>query len=186
MSTGSHFFRGFCTVSAVAGLAWWAHGQLIVPLAARGSALRQQLDQVREHTAAARKSLRTITVLEAQKDDARAEMERLEEGLPEGAALVWAPERMRKHFRDAGFDAVSIQLNTFADVPELPCYERSYWAVELPIAGGAKELRAALVGLAGLEMADPFLRILDTAVRPDAQNPARQIAVANVVILAPK
>jgi hypothetical protein len=185
-ASGSHFFRGFCTVCAVAGLAWWAHGHLIVPLAGRGSVLRQQLEQVREHTAEARKTLRTVAALEAQTDDARAELERLQEGLPEGAALVWFPERMRKHFRDAGFDVVSVLPNTAADVPELPGFERSYWAVELPITGGAKEIRAALVGLAGLETADSFVRILDAAVRPDSQNPARQVAVANVVILAPK
>ena len=184
--SASRIFRGFFMVSAAAGLAWWGHGRYLVPLAERGRDLGQQLEQEQERTWAARKALRTIAALEAQTDGARAELERLKEGFPPGAALVWFPERVRKHFRESGFEAVSIQPNTTADVPELPGFERSYWAVELPIPGGAKEVRAALVGLARLETADPFLRILDTAIRPDAQDSSRQFAVANVVILAPK
>jgi hypothetical protein len=185
MSAGG-IFRGLFTLGAAAGLAWWGHGKWITPLAEREWSMRQQLESTRAQVAAARKTLRTIAALEAQTDDARAELERLKQGLPEGSALVWFPERMRKHFRDAGFDAVSIQPNTKADVPELPGFERSYWAVELPIVGGAKQIRAALVGLAQLETAEPFLRILDAAIRRDAQDSARQVAVANVVILAPK
>ena len=109
---------------------------MIAPLAEREESLRQRLDEARARTQAAQESLQEIPPPDAQMEAAREELERLQEGMPSRGALVWLPERVRKHFKDVGFGDVSVQANTSADVPELPGFLlRRCSAVRLPCSG---------------------------------------------------
>ena len=66
----------------------------------------------------------------------------------------------------------------------MPCCQRSYWAVNLPMRNGPGEIGKVLVAVAELELGEPQVRVIDLAIRREPGNSRRGTAVINVSALA--
>ncbi len=146
---------------------------------ARRAALHTQI-------ADARTTIRDVQALEAKLTRERSELASLHAGVPASSALVWFPERMKRHFERSGVAEAVTRLNTTIEEPELPDFERIYWAVELPVGNSSAEVREMCLAIAELEPLDPSIRVLDTEIRPDANDPTRRLLVMNVAVLSRK
>jgi hypothetical protein len=82
--------------------------------------------------------------------------------------LVWFPQEMSKHFEQFGITKVSTRINTGLPEPALPGYQRTFWAVTLPLEEDPAEVVRTLLAIASLEAGDPLLRVHTVSAIADA------------------
>ena len=164
---------------------WAFHSLKIAPLRKQESAARRIAFPLREKIAEARGVIQESETIREQISRARAEVAALHAHQPSGSAHVWFPAQMKKHFSTLGTDAIT-RLNTTTKEPGLPDFERSFWAVEMPLGKTSADVRTACLAIAEIEPLDPAVRVLDAAIRPDADDPDRRVAVINVSVLSKK
>lgn len=188
METGKQWMRR--GVVAVCGLAlaagWQVYGRLIAPLKELATEARRDVTDLRGRIDGAQKTIAEIQLLEQSASGARGELQSFQADIPPGSPLVWFPPRMEKHFGRMGLSRAVTRLNTALDEPGLPDFERTYWAVELPVGNSSGEFRRACLAIAEIEPVDPSIRVLDVEIRRDANDPTRHLMVMNVAILARK
>ncbi len=165
---------------------WAFHAQWIAPLQEKKSAHRLAAAGLKERIAEAQRVIGEVRALEVQKDAERHEIQALFASHPSDAAVIWFPERMKQHFERAGLAGAVTRLNTTRDEAGLPGFERSYWAVEVPVGGADGKALDACLSVAEIEPLDPFIRVLDVALRPESGDPTRRHVVMNVALLARK
>jgi hypothetical protein len=73
--------------------------------------------------------------------------------------LVWFPEEMSRFFEQFGIRDVSTRVNTGEAESGIPGYQRTFWAVALPLRDGATEMDRAILAISELERADRLLRV---------------------------
>ena len=151
----------------------------------RGSRLETQRDALQQQIQAARKSTQEIKQQEQASAKARGQLQRAQGDPPAGSALVWLPSRIKRHFDRAGIRDSVTRLNTAADEPRIPGYERTYWAVDLPLSGTPDELRLLLRAVSTLEEAEPAVLVIDLGVRVNPETQLRA-GVINISALSPK
>ena len=120
-------------VCAAGGAVWCIYSDRIAPLAAQEKEASRSVAELRERVQAARKSVKEIHKLEEQALQAQAAIVPLPSDLPSGAALVWFPARLKKHFDRFGIAVGITRLSTVREEPHLPGYKRSFWWIELPV-----------------------------------------------------
>lgn len=179
-------FRWLAAGGLALAAGWAFYAQSIAPLRQREPEARRSIATLKKQIADALSSIGEVRALEAQVSRERSELHSLHRDLPSGSAVVWFPERVRKHFASLGVAGAVARLNTVLDEREPPGFERTYWAVEMPVGSSSREIRAACAAIAGIEPLDPSVWMLDVAIRPDAGDPTRSLAVINVAVLSPK
>ena len=173
-----------CALALVAGWGYYAHS--IAPLRLREAEISREVGELRVRVADARKTIAGIQAQENDADRVRSELDRLRDELPAGSAMVWLPALLKGHFARAGIAVPVVRLNTTQDEPELPGYGRGYWSAALPIDGAGRNIRTMLAAVADLEEQQPFLRVLDFAIRPDPENPKGRVGLLNLGTLIRK
>jgi hypothetical protein len=179
-------WHGLLAGSAVAGAAWWACGLSMAPFVEEEKADRAAITALQERLAGARQTIEEIRALEEEAARARAGLQAFAAGFPAGSAYVWFPAQVKEHFARFGFAGAVARVNTARDEPDLPHFERTYWAVEFPVGNDPAQVRAACLAVAEIEPRDCSVRLLDVAIRPDADDPARRRMVINISTLFPK
>ena len=116
----------------------------------------------------------------------QSELKRLQDALPTGSAMVSLPAIVKGHFESRGVPVQVIRLNATREEPGIPGYDRDFWSVAIPIEEAGRNMTKFLRSVADLDRENPFMRILDLAVRPDPMNPGRRLAMLNVTTLVRK
>ena len=175
---------------AICGLAlsggWKFYGRSIAPLGPQETEMLDRVTELKGRIDAARKTIAESRALEQGASHSRSDLDSPGGDQPASSALVWFPERMKKHLERVGLSGAAIRFNTSLDEPESPDFERSYWAVELPVGDSTRDVREACVAIADIEPVDPSIRVLNVAIRPDLNDPTRRIMAMSVSILARK
>ena len=148
-------------------------------------AVERQNAALKARIADARRVITEIQEEEARLKLDRAKLDELHKDSPPMPALVWFPGRVKQHFDRFGSGAVA-RLNTARDEPALPGFERSYWAVEMPVGTSPTEVREICLAISELERLNASVRVVDVAIRPDTDNPDARLMVVNLAVLAPK
>lgn len=164
------------------GLASLIYGLSITPLQRREAEFQRTGADLRGRIAAARHTIQEAKEQEQAVASARAELQRFQRDLPTGSAMAWFPSRMKRHFDNLGIPDSATRLNTALNEPDMPNYERSYWAVHLPIQGTSADISKLLISVAELEEAEPLVKVIDLAIRQDDDSGLRT-AVINVTTL---
>jgi Tfp pilus assembly protein PilO len=169
------------SVALLGGL-WLGYSVAILPLQRREQQSLGKLADLRERIQATRKTIQEVKQQEQATASSRAELDRLERELPTGSALAWFPVRMKQHFDRFGLSDSVTRLNTSLDEPNMPGYQRTYWAVDLPMQGSAKDFSSLLIAVAELEESDPIIEVLDLSIRRENASLA-PTAIVNVAAL---
>lgn len=182
----SRMTSGWLPAVAIAGVTWWACGRLIAPSLEREKDVQGAIADLREKLAGARNTIHEARILETEAAAVRWQIDRLEQEIPAGSAMIWLPEMVKKHFAGFGLNVGIVRMNTVRDEPDLPGYQRGYWSVGVPIEEANHHAAGALLAVAEFEQQHPFVRVLEFAIRRDPENPAGRIAVLNVAALIRK
>lgn len=164
------------------GLAWLIYSLSITPLQRRATEFQRTAADLRGRIASARHTIEETKKQEEAVASARAELQRIQGDLPTGSAMAWFPNRMKRHFDKLGIPDSATRLNTALNEPDMPDYERSYWAVDLPIRATTADMSKLLIAVAELEEAEPLVKVMDLAIRQDDDS-GRRTAVINVTTL---
>ncbi len=174
---------------AVGGLALAAgrvfYGQTIHPIREQEVAAQHCVAELQSRVADARRVIGEVRAMNAQRGREQKEILSLLADLPASPTLVWFPKRMTQYFAGTGGLEVVTRLNTTLDDPALPGFERTCFAVEMRAGTTPAETREICLAIAELEPRDPSVRVLDVAIRPDADDSSRRVVVVNVAVLAP-
>jgi len=160
---------------------WLIYTKSVIPLQARKQATQSQVAEVRQTLAAARATMQEVAAQQQEVARVRSALDQLHRDR-RGPAVVWFPERIKAHFQRFGLPQAVTRLNTALDEPELPGYQRIYWAVEVPIPETAKDLKGVLRAVGTMESAEATVRVIDLAIRSEPEK-ARQVAVINISVL---
>ena len=173
-----------CVTLLLAMVAGGFYRGSIVPMRERLAENQRRIAELSGNVEHAKKRIKETQEMERRASGARAELVRWNRQRAAASAMVWFPENLKGYFRRFGIVDAVTRLNTVRPEPELPGYQRSYWAVDLPIQDGTVEFGKVLMAVGELEQAEPHVRVLDFAVRRDSANPARRTAVINLSTLA--
>lgn len=180
-TTGHRLLAG----GLVVAIGWVFYYWAIAPLQERERIFKHRVAELEVQVESARRAIEEIREMEQPAAAARAELDRWRQERPAGSAMVWFPERVEQYFARAGFAETVTRFNTTRAEPELPRFQRMYWAVEVPMPAHPGELSKALGAVADLAQADPHTRVMDLAIRRDgADGRQRRIAALNVSTLA--
>ena len=155
----------------------------ILSLRQRNDDLRRRLPNLRQAIDSAERTLKQVRELEQQTAQARADIQQLFGEHHGESALVWFPNHLREHLDHFGIHEAMIRLNTVRNDETLTGYRRAYWGVGMPVENGTKDLTQLLYAAAELEEKDRFVKVLDFAVRPDAEDPQRRTVAINLMAL---
>jgi hypothetical protein len=93
---------------------------------------------------------------------------------------------VKEHFARFDISVPLVRLNTIQEEPELPGFEHDYWSVALPITAEGRNIAAMLVAVAEFDQQNPFVKVLDFAIRPDPENPGGRVGLLNLTALIRK
>jgi hypothetical protein len=79
-----------------------------------------------------------------------------------------------------------VRLNTTRDEPNISGCERDFLSVALPIDDAGRNIPNVIAAVADLDQRNPFVRVLDFAIRADPENPARRVGSLNLAALIQK
>jgi hypothetical protein len=65
----------------------------------------------------------------------------------------------------------------------LPGCNRGSWSAALPLLESDQKVTGALLAVAELEQRYPFVKVVDFAVQPDLEDPARRVAALKLIAL---
>lgn len=170
-------------VGLVLVIGWSFYNHAIAPLRHSLRTTSYGIEELKQNISSAETALEEIRVRKEQVARTWAEVDLLVRDIPTASALFWFPVRMKRHFtRFAIPDAVT-RLNSTLDEPTFPNYQRTYWAVELPMQS-ENDISKVLLAVAELDAQDVLVRVLDFAIRPSSEDPTKQISIINVAALA--
>lgn len=158
----------------------------IAPLRQQEAEARLEVADLNGRLDEARKTIAAVREREKDAHGVPGDLERLQDDLPAGSRIVWMSALLEGHFAHAGTPVLLNRLNLIRDEPNLPDYQRSFWSMALPVEDTGLNIAQLLFAVEDLEEQHPFLRVLDFAIRPDPENPDRQLAVLNLSALLPK
>lgn len=168
----------------VCAAGWLFYTESIVPLQKREIAEQSRITELSEKLAEAGQGMRRVRELEASFTAAQEKIDRWDANRPADSTMLWFPERVKQHFSRCGVVAPVTRLNSAHQEDTLPGFERSYWAVELPLRDYSTALNNLLVAVSQFEKSEPHTRVLDFAILQDAENPGARTAMLNVSTLA--
>ncbi len=171
-------------LALAAGLVFYLQG--IAPLRRREAEAHRSVAALQQRIADADRMVVEVRAMEARAGRERREFAALMGSFPAGPALVWFPEQMKAQFGRSGGVEVVTRLNTTRPVAGLPDFQRTYWAVQMPVGNATSDLREICLAIAALDLSDPFLRVVNATIRPDANDLSRHLAVINIAVLSPK
>jgi hypothetical protein len=169
---------------ALLALGYFAGDLSITPWKRKEGELIQKITQLRQQNLVARREVQAIKEEEQAAGTARMTLRQLRRDLPSGSAIAWLPTRIKEHFALRGIADAVTRLNTTGDEPGMPGYEKSYWAVDLPMTGATSEMRHLLTAVADLEQPGSIVKVLDLAIREEELG--RRTAVINIAALVEK
>lgn len=176
-------WSGLVPAFLVAGLAWWVCGLFIEPHLTREKEDQEAITNLHGQIETAAAAIREIRTLEIKSEALRSEIEQLENDLPGQRALLLFPEQMEKTFTRFGVSISAARLNKVGEEASLPGYSRGSWSVTLPLAESAHQIDSALLAVAELERNHPFVKVVDFAIQPDPEVPARHVAAVSLLTL---
>lgn len=165
---------------------WAFHTRWITPLQENENGHRLAAAGLKARIAEAQNVIGEVRTLEEKRNAERREIQALFAGHPNDSAVVWFPERMKQHFDRAGFAGAVTRLNTTRDEAGLPGFQRSYWAVEVPVGATSQNALDACLSVAEIEPLDPSIRVLDVTVRPATGDSSPRRVVMNLALLSRK
>jgi hypothetical protein len=74
------------------------------------------------------------------------------------------------------------RLATIGIFPDASCC----WYVQAPIDEAGRNIAALLLAVAELEQRNPFLRIIDSSISQDSENPTQRVVVLDLDTLYPE
>lgn len=174
-----------CVTGAMITTVLLIYTRAVAPLQEAEWSSQQRKVELQTRTAAARATIQAIKIQEQNSARAQAEVNRRyhKQG---GAAVVWFPQRVKEYFDQSGIPNSVTRLNTTRDEPELPGYERTYRAVDIPHEAGAAVLGVLLPAVANIEEVEPTIRVMDVALRPSPEDPRRSTMVLNLSAVVAK
>jgi hypothetical protein len=140
-------------------------GGILAP-ARRVRELRTEFNSAMTRIRLATESIQQVRDLERECAGIRMQLAQRED--PLSSALVWVPEEMNRHFGRFAFLNVTTRPNTTSPEPGLPGYQRTYWAVALPLGEDPADIDRALLAISELEAADPLLRVHNVSAFAEA------------------
>lgn len=173
-----------CAVAST--VAWIVHSRAVAPLRGSETEAARNVAELKGHI---ENALSTIAEIRKEEEDAgksRNEFEQMQGDLPTGSPLVWLPPLVSETFTSSGLPSPLVHLKSNREDPEIPSCERRSWLVRLPIDNVSRNIAPLLLAVADLDHLNPFVRVLDFAIRPDSGSPSKRSAVLHVAILSPK
>ena len=135
------------------------------------------------------KAQATIAEIQAKETAAsrlRSELKRKEYAQPVGSAALWMPTLVKENFARSGIAVRLVRLNAMHDEPAISGYERGIWSVILPVEEARQNETKLRLAVAEIESQNPFMRVLDFAIRPDPENPSGRVVSLNFAALVRK
>jgi hypothetical protein len=173
------------TVSLVFGCCAY-RSAFLSPLREKEAVLQRDAANLSERIEKAKKTIAEVRAAEEGAAPIRQQLEKLQEDLPVGSTMVALPALVKAHFARAGVAVRLIRLNTTQNQPDIPGFERGFWSVALPIDENGRNVAKLLMAVTDLDRENPFIRILNFAIRPDPENPRERMASLNVTSLIRK
>ena len=182
---GSEFLKLHRMMPAVlvAVVAWWACGLVIKPYVERETQDRDAIAGLRAQIAVMAAEAHEIQKIESDARALRLEMDRLEGEVPGPSVQALLPEELKKHFAALGRSAPTVRMGSVQEAAGLPGYHRGFWSVALPLLETEQSGAGVALAAAELERRQPFVNVLDFAVQPDSEDPARRVAVLKLMTL---
>jgi hypothetical protein len=147
--------------------------------------LTRQTQELRQSIAAARATVQTVKAQEQAASAVRFALRQRRQTLPSGEIIAWFPTRMKDHFAQMGIANAVTRLNTEFAEPNMPGFQRTYWAVDLPLPGSRSDMSRLLIAVAALEETDSIAKIMDLAIRTE-DSTGHRTAIMNVSALTEK
>jgi hypothetical protein len=170
-------------VSVVLATGWLYYNRSVAPLRHSHRTALGAIAELNENIRNSAEAIEEIKAFKERVAQAHAEVDELVRDIPTASALFWFPARMSRHFTRFGIPQAATRHNSTLEEPTFRNYERTFWAVELPMTE-EKDLSKVLLAVAELESQDVLVRVLDFAVRPSSEDPSKPVAIINVTALA--
>lgn len=167
-----------CGLALAAG--WEFYNHSIRSLRKQETETLRDADDLRKRVEDAQQTIASIRTQEKDADRIRGELDRLQDILPAGSAMVSLPVLVKEHFARFGIAIPLIRLNTTQDEPRIPGYQRGFWSVALPIDDAGRNTTTMLLAVANLDTENSFIKVLDFAIRPDPENPDGRVGLLNL------
>ena len=94
-------------------------------------------------------------------------------------------EHLARYFAQMGIANAVTRLNTEFAEPNMPGFQRTYWAVDLPLPGSRSDMSRLLIAVAALEETDSIAKVMDLAIRTE-DGTGHRTAIMNVSALTEK
>ena len=168
-----------CVAGAAAAGLFYSFG--IAAPRERVRTLDAELADVSARVGTASRAIAEVRDLERKCSHIRARL--AQRGQLTSSPLLWFPEQMQSYFSRFGFENVAPRVNTSMEVAGLAGYQRTFWAVTLPLRGAASEVDRVLMAASELEAADPHVRVQTVSISTDAQALGGRCATVNASVL---
>lgn len=188
MRSGKRWIRHgtFAACCVVLAAIWMLHARVLPSLIERESEALQAVSALNERIGRAQQTIAEIQARERDTVLVRSELQRLQKAFPAGAATAWLPTLAKEHFARFVIAARRIHLNGTQDEPGIPGYERGFWSVTLPVDEAGPIPVNLFLAVAEIEQRNPYVRVLDFAIRPDPEMPGQRLMSLNLTALVPK
>jgi hypothetical protein len=163
---------------------WVFYCWAIAPLLEREWTTQHRIAELSGQVESTGRAIWEIREMEQPTAAVRAELDRWRQERSAASAMLWFSERMKQHFTRAGLAEAVTRLNTARAEPELPRFQRMYWAVEVPLQAQPGEFNRLLLAVADLAQTEPHARVMDLTILRQGNDAGPRTAVLNVSTLA--
>ncbi len=168
---------GFVIVGVAAYAGW------IAPARSRNEELAQKVSAITRDLERAHAIDQRVKYLETETSYARGALQQRLANYPEESAQVWLPKVVQDHFKQFGIETGVIREGAVLEEKGLPGYHRAYWAVGVPVQGGAARLSGLLYSVAELEQQHKIIKVIDFEIRPNVEDDRLLEAEINIEAL---
>jgi len=183
---GPVFLRQVVLCGTALVLAWQFQIWMLHPLNLQHEDFIRQRTELQNNLRSAHEKLVAIKDSEVKVGEARATLNRLLGQHRDTPTMVSFPNEMEAHFSHFGFSSAVVRFVTAREDRDLPGYQRVYWSIGLPIPRTDRNVAGLLLTLSDLEKQDRFIKVIDFALQPDAEDPSLRTASINLMILSEK
>lgn len=149
----------------------YAHIQSRGSLATREEAAWRKTAERHEELQRTQETLAEIAALELEAEEARAGLDRWDQGRGAGSLRVWFPEWLRSQLRHSGIGEAQIRVTSERAEPGLVGLKRISCHVHVPAQKGAPNVAAVILALRDLDQRERFVRVVDCSFRAGAEAP---------------
>ena len=159
------------------------YAAVILPHQLRNRQMARKIESLTHEVDAARTVVQRGRELESQTSEARTALNGRLKDFTGRPMLEWLPEAARPYFERARLTDADLRPDDTKDEEGLPGFKRYSWKVEVALAREGDGMGRLLSAVADLTGENPFIKVADLQVQPDAANPAQLKGAMTLVVL---